>query len=283
MISAVETDGGTVVYQETDYYDVYGQQVEQDVAQSGTTTVTKFVYGPNANIVADLNSVNAVIAERVYLNAMDSVFARMYTTGMDFYLTDHVGSVRGLENTSGSLDDAITYDPWGNQTSQSNPSAGDWYGFASGDWDSNVGLYHFGVRQYNPAVGRWTAQDPLGLAVDHDPYRYVDNSPANFVDLTGLKILPRGWPQGPPPPMPVVPIIPIPGFGGMPIVGGLPAMPGLPVFPAGPPRPAGWPAGWPWPWPVGLPWPWNPNWGNPNNFLPPRIPPAIPGGGGGLS
>ena len=162
MISAVETSGGTVVYQEADYFDVYGQQLEQDVTQSGTTTVTKFVYGPNANIIADLNSVNAVIAERVYLNAIDAVFARMVATGEDFYLTDHLGSIRGLENVSGSLDDAISYDAWGNETSQSNPSAGDRYTFQGGEWDSGTGIYHFGCASMTRSRGGGTVWTQLG-------------------------------------------------------------------------------------------------------------------------
>lgn len=40
---------------------------------------------------------------------------------------------------------------------------------------------------YDPTVGRWMAQDPIGFdAEDADLYRYVGNSPTNATDPSGL-------------------------------------------------------------------------------------------------
>jgi hypothetical protein len=39
---------------------------------------------------------------------------------------------------------------------------------------------------YDPTVGRFLTEDPSGLLVDPNPYRYVSNSPTNFTDPTGL-------------------------------------------------------------------------------------------------
>lgn len=56
---------------------------------------------------------------------------------------------------------------------------------------------------YDPTIGRWLSEDPIGLAVDANPNRYVGNSPTNWVDPSGLVpklakdiiiwILPRRW------------------------------------------------------------------------------------------
>jgi hypothetical protein len=43
-----------------------------------------------------------------------------------------------------------------------------------------------GPRWYDPTVGRWLSEDPSGLAVDADPYRYVGNSPTDEADPSGL-------------------------------------------------------------------------------------------------
>jgi uncharacterized protein RhaS with RHS repeats len=41
---------------------------------------------------------------------------------------------------------------------------------------------------YDPTIGRWTSQDPIGFeAGDANLYRYVGNGPTNAVDPTGLK------------------------------------------------------------------------------------------------
>ena len=41
---------------------------------------------------------------------------------------------------------------------------------------------------YDPTVARWTAEDPVGFdAGDPNLYRYVGNSPANYVDPFGLR------------------------------------------------------------------------------------------------
>ncbi len=48
----------------------------------------------------------------------------------------------------------------------------------------------FGVRDYDPQVGRWTSKDPLGLAAgDPNLYGYVFNDPINSIDPSG-QILP---------------------------------------------------------------------------------------------
>jgi len=43
-----------------------------------------------------------------------------------------------------------------------------------------------GARWYDPTVGRWLSEDPSGLTVDADPYRYVGNDPTNGTDPSGL-------------------------------------------------------------------------------------------------
>jgi uncharacterized protein RhaS with RHS repeats len=39
---------------------------------------------------------------------------------------------------------------------------------------------------YDPTVGRFLTEDPSGLDVDSNPYRYVGNTPTMYIDPTGL-------------------------------------------------------------------------------------------------
>ena len=41
-------------------------------------------------------------------------------------------------------------------------------------------------RWYDPTVGRWLSEDPTGLAVDADPYRYCGDRPTDSEDPAGL-------------------------------------------------------------------------------------------------
>jgi len=59
----------------------------------------------------------------------------------------------------------------------------------SGFYDSTTGLYKFGIRYYDPTLGRWTQQDPLGGSL-FDPstgnrYIYADDDPTNLTDPHG--------------------------------------------------------------------------------------------------
>jgi RHS repeat-associated protein len=83
--------------------------------------------------------------------------------------------------------DQITYGAFGNILSQTNSSNAPRYLYAGGEWDANLGLYHFGARWDDPVNGRWISQDPLGLAPDPNPYRYVGNGPTDSVDPTGMQ------------------------------------------------------------------------------------------------
>ena len=48
------------------------------------------------------------------------------------------------------------------------------------------GLVFFGRRYYDPQIGRWLTQDPLGLKAGPNLYAYVRNRPLTHFDLYGL-------------------------------------------------------------------------------------------------
>jgi RHS repeat-associated protein len=61
------------------------------------------------------------------------------------------------------------------------------FGFAGGLYDHETGLVRFGARDYDAAVGRWTAKDPIGFAGgDGNLYGYVGNDAINEIDPHGL-------------------------------------------------------------------------------------------------
>ncbi len=55
--------------------------------------------------------------------------------------------------------------------------------------DSSTGLVKFGTRYYNPPLGRWTQQDPVGSSVfdlnGSNRYVYASDDPVNKTDPSG--------------------------------------------------------------------------------------------------
>jgi RHS repeat-associated protein len=104
----------------------------------------------------------------------------------DRLLTDHLGSPRLVINTSdGSVAQRMEYDEFGRVLTDTNPGFQP-FGFAGGLYDRDTGLVRFGRRDYDPATGRWTAKDHLGvLGGDPNIYAYVDNDPLNYFDAFG--------------------------------------------------------------------------------------------------
>ncbi len=195
------SSGGSVDYQENYTYDVLGNLIVDTVypTGSGSSTVTRHAYDPLGNSWADLTSGGSLIMRRLYNDAVDALLARIDGNGVAWYLTDNLGSVRDITNSSGSIIDHRDYDAWGNLTYESNPSYGDRYGFTGREFDVETGLEYNRARWYDPSTGRWESQDPLGFgAGDSNLYRYVSNDPENRLDPTGMQQVgqSQGYPKG---------------------------------------------------------------------------------------
>jgi hypothetical protein len=108
--------------QVTYVYDIFNQRVEEDKYKPSTGTVTlRHAYDENGNIWADVTTTNALLARYVDGNGADHVWARaipagLTNAGVAWYLTDHLGSVRDLMDNSGTIQDHIDYDAFGNPT-----------------------------------------------------------------------------------------------------------------------------------------------------------------------
>jgi RHS repeat-associated protein len=108
-----------------------------------------------------------------------------------FLLTDQVGTLRAVADTSGAIVKRIDYDSFGNIIADSNPGFSVPFGFAGGLHDRDTGLVRFGFRDYDPAIGRFVAKDPIDFAGgDTNLYAYVMNDPVNYIDPRGLDFLP---------------------------------------------------------------------------------------------
>ena len=79
-----------------------------------------------------------------------------------YYLFDGLGSIVEMTDSSGNAVNSYGYDPLGNingrqeQAGINNP-----WRFAGGFYDSATGLLKYGIRYYDPTIGRWTQCAPI--------------------------------------------------------------------------------------------------------------------------
>jgi RHS repeat-associated protein len=104
---------------------------------------------------------------------------------------DQVGSLKAVAAMDGPQEGRVVkvldYDSFGNVLADSNPNLFLPLAFAGGLRDRFTGLVRFCHRDYDPAVGRFTAPDPLGdTGGDHDLYDYCVDEPVGRVDPEGL-------------------------------------------------------------------------------------------------
>jgi RHS repeat-associated protein len=111
-------------------------------------------------------------------------------------LTDHQETVRDVAkynvgtNTT-SIVNHRQYDSFGRITSETNPGGGNpaafLYAYTGREWDADAGLFYYRMRWYDPNVGRFISEDPIGfVAGDTNVQRYVGNSTPNLIDSSGL-------------------------------------------------------------------------------------------------
>lgn len=115
-------------------------------------------------------------------------------------LTDHLGSVRDAVDSDGNLRLHRQFDAFGKILDETHYDANGqeiepgWFGYATlafaytgRPFDEATGLQNNWNRWYDPAIGRWMSEDPIGFAAgDANLSRYVRNEPTRFVDPDGL-------------------------------------------------------------------------------------------------
>jgi RHS repeat-associated protein len=180
----IKSSGGVTLQDDKFTYDVENRRIGKNTLSGGQS----WTGYDGANPFADFNSSGSLTFSYLYGNGIDFLLARLNTSfDPTWYLTDKLGSVRQVVNTSGSVVDTITYDSYGNIASESSPSNGDRFKFTSREWDSESGQYFERARYYNPGAGRFLSEDSLGFrAGDSNFYRYVLNQPTRSGDPSGL-------------------------------------------------------------------------------------------------
>jgi RHS repeat-associated protein len=163
--------------------------------ESGPAT---YLYYDGWSLIQEGPSASAV--DRVYMpgNRIDEIVADYSaTTGQWLY---HNSDARGhctmLTDSSGNILEQYEYDSFGlpyfynaSGAQMNSSSYGNRFLFTGREWLSDLHLYDYRNRLYQPELGRFMQPDPKEFgAGDYNLYRYCHNDPINRSDPMGLDL-----------------------------------------------------------------------------------------------
>ena len=105
---------------------------------------------------------------------------------------DHLGTPQALTDVSGRKVWEMSQTPFGIATINEDPD-GDGikvtnnFRFPGQYFDAETGLNYNYQRTYDPMLGRYTQNDPIGLNGGMNPFGYVGGNPISWIDLFGLR------------------------------------------------------------------------------------------------
>ena len=116
-----------------------------------------------------------------------------------YILKDNLGSWTTITNSSGTVEQRLSYDAWGNQRNPNtwaNYTANDTYskplfdrGFTGHEHYDRFKVVNANARLYDPVIGRFFSPDPFVQAPDftqnYNRYSYCMNNPVMFSDPDG--------------------------------------------------------------------------------------------------
>ena len=121
------------------------------------------------------------------LAAMRDVLDKGGETAIEirYYHCDHLGTPIALSDARGEIVWRANYDPWGQLLAEQG-EIDQPIRFQGQQYDPETGLHYNRHRYYDPQLGTYITQDPIGLHGDLNFYLYVSGNPLNAVDRLGL-------------------------------------------------------------------------------------------------
>jgi len=173
-------------------YDIEGNRINNIMNNSGY----RYIYGANGQTELREKIVNGSVTQvihNIYGNDLIGTCTVTSTSSeKNYFLKDHLGSIKVIIDESGSVSEYNDYDPFGLElTGRSNSD--ERYKFTGKERDTETSYDYFGARYYDSSIGRWLQVDPLSEKYPGwSTYNYTMNNPLKFVDPNGREIKPQG-------------------------------------------------------------------------------------------
>lgn len=193
-------------------YDALGRCVKRTL--NGVTTY--YIYDGEKPIL-EYNSGGALVGRNLYGKGIDEILHRAYGNQSYYFQQDRNGNVTHLTDTSGAIVEKYKYDAFGKPTIYAPNGAeratslfNNRFLFTGREYAAPFGFYEYRARAYNPVMGRFMSEDPIGFQIagekpsppaslmfatqlpktfedsEFNLFRYCHNDPINKTDPMGL-------------------------------------------------------------------------------------------------
>lgn len=110
-----------------------------------------------------------------------------------YYQLDHLGTPIAAHNAKGEAVWTAEYEAWGRirkETVSDDPKVNIPFRFQGQYYDEESGLHYNRFRYYDPEIGQFVSQDPIGLRGGMNLFEYAPN-PVGWTDPFGLLVTPH--------------------------------------------------------------------------------------------
>jgi RHS repeat-associated protein len=173
----LKTIGGTQFY-----YDGGGKRLKAN--RSGVET--RYIYDAGGTLLAEADANNNITKYYIYGNGLLATV----TPANDVYGYHYngIGSTIAMTDNTQAVVNQYSYDVFGNVASEQEAITQPFkYVGQFGVMSEPNGFYYMRARYYDPKVGRFISEDPIGFdGGDVNLMAYVGNNPVNGIDPSGL-------------------------------------------------------------------------------------------------
>ena len=169
-------------------YDANGEKQAVYSYDSSNSTTRKLEYA--CNLIFYNGSPNWLLTDGGHIELGGD------TPVYQWWLTDHLGNVRVVADSLGTISQTNHFDPYGGTIGVNtvrNTIEGTYYAtenlfkFGGKEWNKTFSDYDFSARYFSTDYARFTTQDPLAENTPNlSPYAYCAGNPMRFVDPTGM-------------------------------------------------------------------------------------------------
>ena len=172
-------------------YDGYGRRVGIVESHGSTVLTSKTFVWIGASLCQERDSTGHTVTKQ-FFDYGEQINGTNY-----YYTLDHLGSVREMTTSSGTVQASYDYDAFGRQAVFSQAVTTD-FGYTGMYMERAANLELTLYRAYDANMGRWLNRDPLAEFAGNNLYEMVNNNPFQWVDPFGLwgsykNKLPPNW------------------------------------------------------------------------------------------
>jgi RHS repeat-associated protein len=167
-------------------YDPFGRRI-RIVSPSGTDV---YAYDGD-NIVDQMDATGTWQSRFTHGLGVDEPLEIRQQSVPLYYHADGLGSIAAVTNAARAVAASYVYDSFGQTTMQTQIVTSP-YGFTGREFSNGDGnapgpeLYYYRARYYDPNVGRFLSEDPIGMVGGINFYVYTSNDPVRMIDPLGL-------------------------------------------------------------------------------------------------